>query len=42
MNKLLDTFREYPPRQEPASFSIEGSVEDLVNDLESAGAIGGG
>lgn len=40
MSKLLDTFREYPPRQEPPSFSVEGLVDDLVNDLQMGGTVG--
>lgn len=35
--EFLDTFRDYPPRQFPASFSIEGILEDLLEDLEKSG-----
>ncbi|WP_013322581.1 arylsulfatase [Gloeothece verrucosa] len=33
--EFLDTFREYPPRQKPASFSINQMLEDLLKDLEA-------
>ncbi|NES83860.1 MAG: hypothetical protein F6K10_21965 [Moorea sp. SIO2B7] len=32
---FLDTFRDYPPRQIPASFGIDSLLEDLVKDLEN-------
>lgn len=35
--EFLDTFRDYPPRQFPASFSIEGILDDLLEDLQMMG-----
>jgi len=35
MNEFLDTFREYPPRQKAASFSIDQAVEKLQSFLGS-------
>ena len=34
VGQFLDTFRSYPPRQLPASFSIDGILEQLSADLE--------
>lgn len=35
VKKLLDTFRDYPPRQKPASFSIDQMLNDLLKDLQN-------
>jgi arylsulfatase len=35
MNEFLDTFREFPPRQESASFSIDQAVAKLKSFLAS-------
>ena len=37
MAQFLDTFRDYPPRQVPASFGIDGLLQDLLDDLEQLG-----
>ncbi|WP_287357883.1 arylsulfatase [Moorena sp. SIO3B2] len=34
VDKFLNTFRDYPPRQFPASFTIDGQLQDLLDDLE--------
>ena len=35
--RFLDTFKEFPPRAEPASFTITAAVEKMKKALESAG-----
>ncbi len=35
--QFLDTFKEFPPRQEPASFTIDNAVEELNKFLASRG-----
>ncbi len=35
VGKFLDTFRDYPPRQVPASFTIDGQLQELLDDLEN-------
>ncbi|NEP88056.1 MAG: arylsulfatase [Okeania sp. SIO2C2] len=35
VGKFLDTFRYYPPRQVPASFTIDGQLQELLDDLEN-------
>ena len=37
VGQFLDTFRNYPPRQLPASFGIDGILEDLLADLQKIG-----
>lgn len=37
IGQFLDTFRDYPPRQLPASFGIDGLLEDLLQDLQKLG-----
>lgn len=33
--QFLDTFRDYPPRQVPASFGIDSLLQDLLDDLQN-------
>ena len=35
--RFLDTFKEFPPRAEPASFTITAAVEKMKKAMESAG-----
>ena len=35
--RFLDTFKEFPPRAEPASFTISAAVEKMKKAMESAG-----
>jgi arylsulfatase len=35
--RFLDTFKEFPPRAEPASFTISAAVEKMKRAMESAG-----
>ena len=35
VKRFLDTFKEFPPRQEPASFTINDAVEELERFLGS-------
>jgi arylsulfatase len=37
VTQFLDTFKEFPPRQEPATFTITDAVKRLENFLESRG-----
>lgn len=37
VTQFLDTFKEFPPRREPASFTIKNAVEQLNKYLESIG-----
>jgi arylsulfatase len=37
VNQFLETFKEFPPRQEPASFTITNAVEELEKFLASSG-----
>ncbi|MEM9539276.1 MAG: arylsulfatase [Cyanobacteria bacterium P01_E01_bin.42] len=34
IGQFLDTFRNYPPRQLPSSFGIDGLLEELLEDLQ--------
>ncbi|MBP2312633.1 hypothetical protein J2852_001946 [Azospirillum soli] len=33
--KFLETFREFPPRQRPASFTVDQIIEKMQRNLES-------
>ena len=33
--KYLETYKEYPPSQKPASFSVEGLMEDMHRAVDS-------
>ena len=35
--QFLETFREFPPRQEPATFTINHAVEELNRFLAARG-----
>ena len=35
MAKFLDTFRDFPPSQRPASFSVDIVVQELIEDLKN-------
>jgi len=35
--QFLDTFKEFPPRREPASFTISDAVDKLDDFLQSVG-----
>ena len=35
--QFLDTFREFPPRPNPAAFTIDNAVEELEKFLASRG-----
>jgi hypothetical protein len=35
--QFLETFKEFPPRQNPASFTIDHAVEELEKFLASRG-----
>ena len=35
--QFLQTFKEFPPRQEPASFTINNAVEELDKFLSTRG-----
>ena len=37
--RFLDTFKEFPPRSEPASFTITAAVEKLKKAIESGGRL---
>jgi arylsulfatase len=37
VTQFLETFKEFPPRQEPASFTINAAVEQLEAFLASRG-----
>ena len=37
IGQFLDTFRDYPPRQLPASFGIDALLEELLEDLQKLG-----
>jgi hypothetical protein len=37
VTQFLETFKEFPPRREPASFTINHAVEQLNHFLESRG-----
>jgi arylsulfatase A-like enzyme len=37
VNQFLETFKEFPPRQEPASFTINNAVEELEKFLATRG-----
>ena len=37
VNQFLETFKEFPPRQEPATFTINHAVEELNKFLASRG-----
>ena len=37
MTQFLETFKEFPPRSEPASFTITAAVEKLKKHFESVG-----
>ena len=37
VNQFLETFKEFPPRQEPASFTINNAVEELEKFLANRG-----
>ncbi len=43
VGEFLKTFEEFPPRQKPASFSIDEALEKArQNEKQMATAIGGG
>ena len=35
--RFLETFKEFPPRQSPASFTIDHAVEELEKFLSTRG-----
>jgi hypothetical protein len=37
VNRFLETFKEFPPRAEPASFTIDHAVAQLNEFLASRG-----
>jgi arylsulfatase len=37
VTQFLQTFKEFPPRHEPASFSLEHAVDELHTDLAARG-----
>ena len=37
VTQFLETFKEFPPRQEPATFTINHAVEELDKFLSSRG-----
>ena len=37
VGKFLATFKEYPPSQRPASFSIDQMVDALMKNLDKTG-----
>jgi arylsulfatase len=37
VTQFLETFKEFPPRQEPASFTINHAVEQLKEFLAARG-----
>jgi arylsulfatase len=37
VTQFLETFKEFPPRQEPASFTINHAVEELEKFLATRG-----